>query len=262
MTNMFPEHRGKPGTVSPKKAMQLQEIPTTPSQVNALKKKYSAEFTAHKKLALKAINKRIRDLRARKRTVRISAKSKIRDKHLDIDKAYKTRGHGSRWTELARRIPWLVNGHSNGHELPLDPLPGTLNTQVVPPEYIDGEVVDQPGGISITPAGSYTGPPPVPIRVPLSSQRLVAPLSTRQRVLLPPGQSQTDMSYSAPRRALPGPAVRPMLPPGSVRLLPPVTRDVLPTTRRISAGSSSVVRPQIGPHIRGLLPAPGQTTQR
>ena len=97
-------HRGTPGLITRKDT--IEEVPTSRSEVRRLKRKYAEVFKSHGRQKRLAISKHISDLKAQKKRVHQSAKSKTREKHLEIEKAYHTQGHGWRWTDLAKSIGW------------------------------------------------------------------------------------------------------------------------------------------------------------
>ena len=242
MANTVLFHRGSPGSTGMVKYKEPQEIPQSKSHACQMKREWSKKFNSDAKLKRKALNKRIKDLVAQKRKVTQSAKSKIRDKHLDIDKMYTTQGKGFRWTELAKKIPWKKQrGRPSG----------TAPKRYEPGEYVDTDTGygEEPEYHTIT-QGTWRSADAEPRQI---GTTIVLPPLTRPGGVLLPGQSKPVFR---PERALPAPA--------SGRTISPTTRPVLPpghleTIKRVGPGA--VTRPQIGPHIRGLLPAGEQTTK-
>lgn len=324
------QHRGVPGYSNPNQ--DPQEVPSSRGEVRRVKKYWTNKFMGDNRLKQKMLNKQIKDLLSQKRKTRQSAKSKVRDKHLDVEKSYHTKGHGWRWTNLSKSLTWKKGrgrpigsgGNSPSYNQQQYPIiaPSVASTPVgrtlpsyyyndidtattasplfPPRERAEEEPSDQiiyrinkPAWAelppppsrrssennnddfrkSLAPIGTYnnntvaaqrgllTGQVPSPIVVSHypSARRLLEPGEGGGRSVLPSTQAVRTIA----------PITRPsplLLPPGRDSI--PAVAPHYPSTRKLlsppaSSSSSGTSRPfpQLAPHIRGLLPAAGQTTR-
>lgn len=232
MADVLLHHRGAPGTTAVTKYNAPQEVPQSAWHARQMKKEWTRKFKGDAALKRKKINKQIKDLLAQRKRVKHSAKSKIRDKHLEIDTVYRTQGKGFQWSDLAKKIPWKKQ---RGRPL------GSITARPRHDDYIDTDAYiahEEPRHLT-------QGHTVVTTERPMPVSTMLPPI-TRPVALLP----TAPVRILEPSRQLMPPVTRtpvPMLPPSAMKQVgPPANRQ----------------RPEIGNHIRGLLPAPGQTTVR
>lgn len=225
MADVILQHRGAPGTKAVIKYQPPQEVPQSSWHARQMKRDWTKKFKGDAKIKRQQINKKIKDLLAQRKRVKHSAKSKIRDKHLEIDKAYRTGGKGFRWSEFAKGINWRKQ---RGR-----PIGSTGQKALSNDNYIDTDYITHEE----------------PLYLP-QGHTVVTPVDT-YRPALPPVTRPALISGPSPK------VIEPVK-----QILPPVTRQLLPEPRPLKQVGPPKERPELGPHIRGLLPAAGETTMR
>jgi hypothetical protein len=243
------------------------------------KRYWTRRFKTDNRLKQKDLTRQIKDLLAKKVKTHHSAKSAIRAKHSEIEKAYHTKGQGYNWTEAKKRVPWEKEKKrgrplgSGGTRFELPVLPSVTDDEVIvhepkAPETITPStsvrgLITGPSiaDIDIHPAEYTIGREPNLIlrpstrMVPVARPLIAAPVPPVTRPMIAAPVVQTPVviapspSPNKPRSLTPTP-------------IAPVTRPpkmISAPSRQIGPGPVHV--PQIGPHIRGLLPAAGHTTR-
>ncbi len=263
-------HRGTPGLVL---AKNPEEVPVSWSDVRRLKKKHTLKIKEKNRERQEDIRHKMKQLKAQRKKSHMFMKVDIRQKHKEVDKAYrryKIEQHaGPGWYAgtLRKALDWRKRaGRPIGSTTsrPALMIPQDYQYQdagIVVPQLMSPRQTSQEPGISpytdqegelIIPHQGHRLINPNFARTSTPAQKMLPspiPVITDPRHMLPPSGGTIGTRISTPVTRPEGPDFSTMRQVGPARPLP-----------QIGQGSRPVNA--IGSNIRGLLPAAGQTTTK